>query len=181
MKKVLMLSLSILFLASCTKDDSMTFEKNRVGKLHGRMTVEQVRHALQDKKLSELKKVSGIVIQNQMEVSDEEGKQELILIFQPENDTLKLYAVEIISPEFKSTLGVSKTDTFEKWKQHHKIRKAERTLRHFVVFVDDLNATLEFTDEDLVSQAQNRTLINPDPDWVKKDARTKRLILFFSR
>ena len=181
MKKVLLVFVTMIFLFSCSNDKSIVISKNRVGNLSGKMTVDEVKAALQNDSISEIKGVSGIVKQSQMEVFDKEtGEKTMVLIFQPENDTLKLYAVEIISPRIKSEKGAGIAVPYGEWQKKHKIADAERTLRHLVVFVKDLNATLEFDNEDLVSEAQNRTLSEPDPDWVKKDAAPRRLIIFMN-
>jgi hypothetical protein len=181
MKRIVSVFVAMLILFSCSKNNDPTFSKNRLGKLSGKMKVDEVKSVLQNDSISELKEVSGVVKQSQMEVFDKEsGEKTMVLIFQPENDTLKLYAVEILSPEIKSEKGVGLASPYGEWQKKHKIADAERTLRHLVVFVNDLNATLEFDNEDLVSEAQNRSLSEPDPDWIKKEAPPRRLILFMN-
>jgi hypothetical protein len=171
---------SLLFTACHKPPDDYIFSKNRVGKLQGKISPEQARKILEKKfKISGLKKTEGIVSQKEMTVTDaKSGKPVMTLIFQSGKDTLQLYAVELISPEFISDRGIKRTDPFGKWQNAYKTGETERTLRHLVVFIKDLNATLEFNNEDLVDEARNRTLSKPDADWIKKDAVPRRVMIF---
>ncbi len=181
MKKYFFFFTLLVLISACHKDNSHVFSKNKVGELTGKMTPEEVRATLKNENLLDLKKVSGIVDQSIMEVTDEKtGRKQMILIFQPGKDTLELYAVEIVSPSFRSNKGMGLKNNFEQWRKNHRIKRAEKTLRHVVVYVDDLNAILEFNNEDLVDQARNKTLSEADIDWIQKDATPRRIILFMN-
>ncbi len=173
----------VLFVWSCSSKTEWTFEKNKLGEIQGKMPMPEVMQILKKSgdSLHKLKKISGIVEQFTLLVSDKKSEQaKYELIFEKGKDTLELTAIEILSPEIVSNKGVSIKDSYEKWKKSHQIGKADRTLRHLVIYVNDLNATLEFSESDLADEAQNRLISDPDPDWVKPEAVPKRLILFMT-
>ena len=145
------------------------------------MTMDEVKTALVQDSLSAPRKVSGVVEQQVVPVWDKDTHQKkLLLIFEPEKDSLGLYAIEILSPAYVSEKGAGLETPYSEWKKKHKITRAERTLRHVVVFVDDLNAILEFNNEDLVETAQYKTG-TPDPDWIKAEAKPTRIVLFMKK
>jgi len=181
MKLLRLFPLVIFLLGSCAKNSDKVFKAGEIGGLHGGMTVEQVKNVLSSDSLNAPKKVTGIVEQQVTEVVDRKtGEKKWLLIFEPQGDTLKLYAVEILSPEYVSEKGAGLETPYAEWKKKHKITRAERTLRHVVVFVDDLNAILEFNNDDLVETARHKTG-NPDPDWIKPDAKPSRIVLFMKK
>ncbi|NPA42723.1 MAG: hypothetical protein GXO27_01680 [Chlorobi bacterium] len=175
------MALGVALLWTCRNGEAeqFTFGRGYVGPYRGGMTPEEVKAVTENASLTDAGKESGIVDQHVWELRDPESdKVLLVLYFQPRGDTLRLHTVEVRSPRYRSERGVSPADPYRKWREKHRAARAARTLRHIVVFADDLNATLEFTDEDLTDNARHRRLSEPSPSWVKPDAVPRRVLVF---
>ncbi len=183
MQKNILFPLVFIFLMSaCSKEKKQTtFGKNHVGPVHSAIKPEQVNQLFTRDSIGKLEESQGIVQQKTQKIYDPKTGQPLLeLIFQNQGDSLQLHAIEIISKKYVSDKGVPAFAPLREWKSKHKLTKADRTLRHIIVYVDDINATLTFKEEDLPYNLQHRPLSKVDPDLIKKDARPSNVIVFFN-
>ncbi len=180
-KTVFFISFLLFIFISCSKENQkFEFGKNHVGPLRPGIQPGEVKSLFPNDSIGKLKEQNGIVTQKTLKIFDKKTGQPLLaLIFQNKDDSLKLHAVEILSKKYISERGVPAYAPFKDWKSKHKITKADRTLKHIIVYVDDLNATLTFTEEDLPYTAQHRPLTKVEPDWIKNNSKPANVTVFF--
>ncbi len=174
--------LSLLMLVAChSNDDAYLMGKNRLGKVHGGMGMEEVKQAYKDYKVEELTpQENDFLKQTKLKIFGKDEKEpELILFYEHRGDSLVLTAGEPLSPDFHTAEGVHIRDSYEQWRKHYEPGEVTRTLRHVVVSVPSLNMHLLFNEEDLPEAIQNRRDVALDGGSVKKSAKPEKVIVFF--
>ena len=186
MKKFPYLSMALfalLWLAACSKPgDNFRFGPGYVGPLHGHTAPDKLQALFPDDSIGRPEKVTGIETQTTVRIFEKgTGKPLLQLNYRSQDDTLALWAVEILSPRYHSEQGPGLQSSFAEWKKAYKPGRVETTLQHVVVFFPQLNATLSFGIDALADAAQHNPAVKPDVDAVKPGARAEALTVFLQK
>ncbi len=181
-RKLFFLLFTLTVTLSCTRqNETFTIDKNRLGKVRGLMSPEQVKNLYPNDSIEIIKPEEGDWLKQTKLIIHKKGEEGplMILFYEKQGDSMVLTAGEPADPAFTTVRGVKITDPYQKWTEKHKPSHVERTLRHVVVFLKDLNATLEFTEDDLPQTLQHNLSVQPDIHSIKKSAVPKRIIVFF--
>lgn len=151
-----LLLIAVFFqLISCNSNADFQVEKGRVGPLDSNTEVKDLKNIFAQDSLVK-KEQSSFLVFGDGQASEEyivysEGG-ELLLKIIPEDagDSISLIdRVEILSPLFKTDGDVGLGSTFEQVNFSHTINKAEKSLSSAVLFMDELNATMTLSKDDL--------------------------------
>lgn len=182
--KYLSIIILILFVASCqTKNNDFIIKNKQVGKLTDTTTIAQMKQLYQNDSI--VKKTEG---QTAFEPYDEywildKNTKEVLMVVVPKkmNDEQSVIKeVDIKSPKFKTEKGVGLDTDFGSFKQHHKIGRIDETFKYIVVFIDDLNATIDMPKGVVPLNAQNNTSIKIDETLIPDNTKIKDFIVFFN-
>jgi len=183
MKQLTILAL-ILLVASCqTKNNDFVIKNKQVGKLTDTTTIAQMKQLYQNDSI--VKKTEGqsaFEPYDEYRIMDKKTKEVLLVVIPKKmNDEQSLIKeVDIKSPKFKTEKGVGLDADFGSFKQHHKIGRVDETFKYIVVFIDDLNATIDMPKDVMPLNAQNNTAIKIDETLIPDHAKIKDFIVFLN-
>ena len=178
------LTLVLLLIASCqTKTNDFVIKNKQVGKLTDTTTVAQMKQLYQNDSI--VKKTHGETAfepYDEYAIIDKKTKETLMLVVpQKVNDEQSLLKhIEIKSPQFKTGKGISLASSFGEFKKQHKVGHIDETFKYIVVFIDDLNATINMPKDVLPLNAQHNSQIKIDETLIPDNAKIKDFIVFLN-
>ncbi len=184
MKKIIFLILTIAALTACqTKNDAFIIKNKQVGKLTDSTTVAQMKKLYQNDSI--VKKTHG---QSAFAPYDEytiidKPTHEVLMVVVPQkiNDEQSLLKqIDIRSPRFKTVKGVGLDSDFGTFKKNHKIGRIDETFKYIVIFIDDLNATIDMTKDVLPLNARNDRTIKIDETLIPDNSKIKHFVVFLN-
>jgi len=174
----------MLLIASCqTKNNDFIIKNKQVGKLTDTTTIAQMKELYRHDSI--VKKTEG---QTAFEPYDEywiidKNNKEVLMVVIPkkmDDDQSVIKEVDIKSSRFKTEKGVSLTSDFGDFIKHHKIGRIDETFKYIVVFIDDLNATIDMPKDVIPLNAQNDTRIKIDETLIPDNTKIRDFIVFFN-
>ncbi len=185
MRKIIIaiISLATVLSACQNKTDNYTIKNKQIGQITDTTTVAQLKKLYQNDSI--VKNTEG---QSAFEPYDEylvyDKKTKKILFtaipkkINDENSVLK--QIEIKSPLFKTEKGVNINSDFGTFKTRHQIGRIEETFKYIVVFIDDLNATIDMSKEVLPLNARNDSSIKIDETLIPDHSKIKHFVIFLN-
>ena len=174
----------ILLIASCqTKNNDFVIRNKQVGKLTDTTTIAQMKQLYQnDSIVKKTEKKTAFKPYDEYRIIDKKTKEVLLVVIPKKmNDEQSLIKeVDIKSPKFKTEKGVGLNADFGSFKQHHTIGRVDETFKYVVVFIDDLNATIDMPKDVIPLNAQNNTAIKIDETLIPDNAKIKDFVVFFN-
>jgi len=183
MKNFIILIL-LIFLVSCqTENNNFIIKNKQVGHITDTTTVAQMKVLYKNDSIA--KNSHG---ETAFEPFDEyqiidkiTGETLLVVIPKKVNDEQsKIKQVEIKSSLFKTENGVNLNSDFGTFKTNHKIGRIDETFKYIVVFIDDLNATIDMTKDVLPLNARNDSRISIDETLIPDHAKINHFVVFFN-
>ena len=174
----------ILLIISCqTENNDFIIKNKQVGKLTDTTTIAQMKQLYQNDSI--VKKTEG---QTAFEPYDEyliidKSSKQILMVVVPKkmNDNQSVIKeVDIKSPRFKTEKGVGLDSNFGDFVKHHKIGRIDETFKYIVVFIDDLNATIDMPKDVIPLNAQNDTRIKIDETLIPDNTKIRDFIVFFN-
>ncbi len=183
MKYFSSIALMLLIFSCQTENNDFIIKNKQVGKLTDTTTIAQMKQLYRNDSI--VKKTEG---QTAFEPYDEyriidKRTKEVLMVVVPKkmNDEQSVIKeVDIKSPKFKTEKGVGLDSDFKSFKQHHKIGRVDETFKYIVVFIDDLNATIDMAKDVIPLNAQNNTTIKIDETLIPDNTKIKDFIVFFN-
>ena len=140
MKKLLLLSISIVCLASCAKkEDPFLIQKDQIGKLYQDITVQQLDSVFANDSLVKRIGEGDFVQAGDVKylIFEKGGKQLLTLTPRQQHDeNEKIKTIQIHDPRFKTDKGLTLKSTFKDIRENYKIKHIHNTFRNILVTVD---------------------------------------------
>ena len=172
----------VLSLWHCRKEESKQIALNRVGQITGQTDYDGLKQLFPNDSVGHLEKTIGLETQRKVDIYDgKTKKRKLDIIYKQKGDTLQMLAVEVWDPSYRTAEGLNVQAPYGEWKKHYPISRVETTLRHVVVFIPALNATLVFPYDALAQNAQHNPSIKPDADSIRPDAVPEVITVFFEK
>ncbi len=184
MKKLTLIVALIIIFASCQNQNNDYIIKNKqVGKITDTTTVAQMKDLYKNDSI--VKKTEGESAFNAYDeytIIDKKTNNVLLLVTpQRINDeTSKISRVDVKSDLFKTQKGTNLHSDFGTFKKNHKIGKIEETFKYLLIFVDDLNATIDMSKDVLPLNARNDSSIKVDETMIPDDAKIKHFVVFLN-
>lgn len=169
-----------LAITSCRKNDPFLVEKYHAGPVDSTTTLNRLPALFPSDSIGQPHSVKGLHPQTAVSIYKTGSREPVMEIyFTGTGDSLKLHAVEISDDSYHTARGLRVTSPFKEWRRKYRIDRVETSLRHVVVFVPELRATLVFPYDALAQTAQYRVPENPGPEIIKPGARPESIVLFF--
>ncbi|NPA46538.1 MAG: hypothetical protein GXO24_04910 [Chlorobi bacterium] len=174
--------LLVFFLWQCSHEQAMKIEKGHLGPVDAKTDSLSLKRIFKADSLGKIETSTGLETQETLPVYDRQsGREKLRFTFREQKDSIYLYAVEVTDPQYKTAKGLSVETPYGEWKKNYRISRVETTLRHVVVFLPELNATLIFPYDALADNAQHNPAVRPDESSLKPEAKPVSIILFFRK
>jgi uncharacterized protein Veg len=184
MRKLLYLFIVSAVFSACQKNENIYIIKNKqVGKLTDTTTIAGMKKLYQnDSIVKNTKGQSAFEPYDEYVIYDKKSKKALLTvipkIMNDENSLIK--RVEINSPLFKTGKKVGLDSDFGSFKTNHKIGRIDETFKYIVVFIDDLNATIDMNKDVLPLNARNDSSIKIDKTLIPDHSKIKHFVVFFN-
>jgi len=184
MKKIVILISLFIFISACQqKENKYIIKHKQVGKITDTTTITQFKKLYKNDSI--VKKTLG---QHAFEPFDEyivyeKNTGEVLMTVIPKitnNENSIIKRVEIKSPKFKTEKGVNLLSDFSSFKKNHKIGHIDETFKYIVIFIDDLNATIDLSKDVLPLNAQNNDRIKIDETLIPDHSKIKHFIIFLN-
>ncbi len=184
MKKIIFILLIIAAFTACQSNNGRFVIKNKqVGNLTDSTTVAQMKQLYQnDSIVKKSHQQTAFAPYDEYTIYDKSNK-EILLVVTPVkiNDEQSIIKqVEIKSPRFKTEKGVNLNSKFVDFKKHHKIGHIDETFKHIVIFIDDLNATIDMNKDVLPLNARNDRTIKIDETLIPDNAKINHFVVFLN-
>ncbi|SEC93398.1 hypothetical protein SAMN04489761_4010 [Tenacibaculum sp. MAR_2009_124] len=181
--KTLAVVLVSLTLIQCS-NNKFDVSKGKVGKLTTKTTIQEIDAIFAKdsivKILSEGDKGQlSIGDDDKYEVYEKGGKHLLTIVPQEQLDsTSTIKSIEIFDERFQTISGLNINSDFQQINANNKISKVETTFSSATLFIDDLNATISISKEDLGLKdfGSRKVSIDQIPDLAK----IKSLTIWFN-
>ncbi len=184
MKKIILTGLILVGLAACqTKTNDLIIKNKQVDKLTDSTTVGQMKQLYQnDSIVKHTQGASAFEPYDEYTIIDKKSKEVLMVVIPQKmnDDQSVIKQVEIKSPRFKTEKGVGLDSDFGSFKQNHKIGRIDETFKYIVVFIDDLNATIDMPKDVLPLNARNDSSIKIDETLIPDHSKIKHFVVFLN-
>ena len=174
----------MLIFASCqNQNNDFVIRNKQVGKITDTTTVAQMKELYKSDSI--VKKTEGESAFNAYDeytIIDKNTKKVLLVVTpQRINDnTSKISRVDIKSDLFKTQKGTNLHSNFGNFKKNQQIGKIEETFKYLLIFIDDLNATIDMSKDVLPLNARNDSSIKVDQTMIPDDAKIKHFVVFIN-
>ncbi len=185
MKQTLSIVLLIsLFMFSCQKENKdFIIAKKQVGKITDSTKIKELKTIFgQDSIAKNTEGQGAFEAYDEYTVYDKKTHKPLLVIIPQKtgDDESLVKQVEILDGKFKSDKGISFNSKFGEIKKAHKIGKVDESFKYLVIYLDDLNATIDIKKNVLPLDAQNNPGLKIDETMIPDDAKIKHFIVFFN-
>lgn len=184
MKKIILFGLILMGLAACqTKNNDFVIKNKQVGKLTDSTTVAQMKQLYKnDSIVKTTQGESAFEPYDEYTIIDKKNKEVLLVAIPKKinDDNAVLKQVEIKSPRFKTDKGVGLNSDFASFKQQHKVGRIDETFKYIVIFIDDLNATIDMPKDVVPLNARNDSSIKIDETLIPDHSKIKHFVVFLN-
>ena len=171
-------------LSACQKNENLYLIKNKqVGKLTDTTTIARMKELYQnDSIVKNTKGQSAFEPFDEYIIYDKKTKKSLLRVIPKviDDETAVIKQVEITSPLYKTEKNVSLESDFGSFKKNHTIGRIDETFKYIVVFIDDLNATIDMSKDVLPLNARNDSSIKIDKTLIPEHSKIKHFVVFFN-
>ncbi len=183
MKYLSLISLFVIITSCQTQNNDFIIKNRQVGKLTDSTTVAQMKQLYQNDSI--VKKTQGNAAfdpYDEYTIIDRKSKSVLMVVIPKKinDETSILKQVDIKSPKFQTEKGVNLNATFGDFKAKHKIGRIDETFKHIVVFIDDLNATIDLDKDVIPLNARNDSSIKIDETLIPDHSKIKDFVVFLN-
>ncbi len=183
-QKISILVILTLAILSCTqKNTDFLISKKQVGKITDSTKVKDLKALFKnDSLIKNTEGQSAFEAYDEYTLYDKKTKKPVLIIVptKPNDDNSLIKTVEIINDKFKTDKGISINSNFKDFKQSHKVGKVDESFKYLVVYIDDLNATVDIKKSELPLEAQNNPSIKVDATIIPENAKIKHFIVFIN-
>jgi len=184
MKKIIIILIITAGFTACqTKTNDYLITNKQVGKLTDSTTVAQMKELYQnDSIVKTTQGQSAFEPFDEYTIIDKKDKEVLMVVVpQKMNDEQSvLKQINIKSPKFKTVNGVGIDSDFGSIKKNHKIGRIDETFKYIVVFIDDLNATIDMSKDVIPLNARNDSSIKIDETLIPDHSKIKDFVVFLN-
>lgn len=183
-KRISILAFISLLTFSCTKDEDKPFliSATQVGKLQKNTKINELNAVFENDSI--VKQTSGpeqLRSTDEIKIYDKEGKA--LLDLEPLQDfdsTSTIGYVRILDPRYETKSGLNISSTFKDVVENYTISRIENTINSAVVFLDEINAYLTISKEELPSSlrydTESKIMVSQIPD----DAKIKYFMIYWN-
>jgi len=171
------------FTACQTKTNDYLIANKQVGKLTDSTTVAQMKELYKnDSIVKTTQGQSAFEPFDEYTIIDKKDKEVLMVVVpQKMNDEQSvLKQIDIKSPKFKTAKGVGIDSDFGSFKKNHKIGHIDETFKYIVVFIDDLNATIDMPKDVIPLNARNDSSIKIDQTLIPDHSKIQDFVVFLN-
>ncbi len=171
------------FTACQTEQTQYIIKNKQVGKLTDSTTVAQMKELYKnDSIVKNTEGQSAFEPYDEYVIFDKTTQKPLCVVIPKErnNEQSVIKQVEIKSPLFKTEKGVGLNSDFGTFKQNHKIGRIDETFKYIVVFIDDLNATIDMKKDVIPLNARNDSSIKIDETLIPDHSKINHFVVFLN-
>ena len=179
------ITLALVLIVSCQtiSNNDFIIKNKQVGKLTDTTTIAQLKLLYQNDSI--VKNTYGKAAfepYDEYTIIDKKSKNILLVVVpQKINDEQSVIKyIEIKSPKFKTEKGVNLASSFGDFKKQHKVGRVDETFKHIVVFIDDLNATINMPKDVIPLNAQHNPNIKVDKTLIPDNVKIKDFVVFLN-
>ncbi|HFX18069.1 MAG TPA: hypothetical protein ENK64_02895 [Flavobacteriales bacterium] len=183
MKILSIVSLLVLLTACQNKTNEFAIAHKQVGKITDTTTVAQMKQLYQNDSIVKTTEGAGAFEPYDEYIIIDKNTKDVLMVVIPKkinDEQSKIKRVEIKSPKFKTDKGVGLSSSFGDFKKHHKIGRIDETFKYIVVFIDDLNATINMPKDVIPLNARNDSSIKVDETLIPDQSKIKDFIVFIN-
>jgi len=182
-KSTFIVALMVVFASCQNQNNDFVLKNKQVGKITDTTTIAQMKELYKNDSI--VKKTEGESAFNAYDeytIIDKNTKKALMVVSpQRINDeTSKISRVDIKSDLFKTKNGISLHSNFGAFKKNQKIGEIEETFKYLLIYIDDLNATIDMSKDVLPLNARNDSSIKVDQTMIPDDANIKHFVIFMN-
>ena len=183
MKKIFIFLLILTISACSKKEEKFVISNKQVGKITDSTRVKDLKTLFKNDSI--VKKTEGegaFEPYDEYVIYDKKQKTPLLTVIpvKPKDEDSKIRQVEILDNRYQTIHGIHLHTNFGELRKSHKIGKIEKTFRYIVVYVDDLNATVDIEQTELPLNAQHNRSIKIDETIIPNQAKIKHFIVFIN-
>jgi hypothetical protein len=182
-KFILLLSIAVVFSSCGTKTNDFVIKNKQVGKLSDSTTIASMKKLYEnDSIVKNTEGQSAFEAYDEYTIYDKKTKKPLMTVVPVKinDEQSKIKRIEIKSDLFKIEKGVGLTSNFGMFSKNHKLNKIEETFKYIVVFIDDLDATIDMTKDVLPLNSRNDSSIKIDKTMIPDNSKIKHFVMFFN-
>jgi len=184
MRNIIILISILAGLTACQQNENPYIIKNKqVGKITDTTTVAQMKELYKnDSIVKNTEGQSAFEPYDEYIIYDKTGHQILFTAIPKKiNDEQSVIKqIEIKSPKFKTEKGVNIQSDFGAFRNNHQIGRIDETFKYIVVFIDDLNATIDMSKDVLPLNARNDSSIKIDETLIPDHSKIKHFVVFIN-
>ena len=183
MKKILIFLLILAIGACSQKEDKFVIANKQVGKITDSTRVKDLKTLFKNDSI--IKKTEGegaFEPYDEYLIYDKKQNKAILTVIPVKagDENSKIRQVEILDNKFHTNKGINLKSTFGELKKMHKIGKIDKSFKYIVVFIDDLNATVDINKTELPLNAQNNRSIKIDETIIPDKAGFKHFVVFIN-
>jgi len=182
-KYLILLAIAIVFTSCETKTSDFVIKNKQVGKLTDSTTVASMKKLYaSDSIVKNTEGQSAFEAYDEYTIIDKKTKKPLLVVvpIKVNDEQSKIKRIEIKSDLYKTAKGVGLTSNFGMFSKNHKLNRIEETFKYIVVFVDDLNATIDMTKDVLPLNSRNDSSIKIDKTMIPDNSKIKHFVMFLN-
>ena len=182
-KYIILLAITIIFSSCETKTNDFIIKNKQVGKLTDSTTIASMKKLYaNDSIIKNTEGQSAFEAYDEYTIIDKKTKKPLLLVVpvKQKDENSKIKRIEILSDQFKTEKGASLSSTFGTFNTQHQLGKLEETFKYIVVFIDDINATIDMTKDVLPLNSRNDSSIKIDKTMIPDNSKIKHFVVFLN-
>jgi len=182
-KYIILLAITIIFSSCETKTNDFIIKNKQVGKLTDSTTIASMKKLYaNDSIIKNTEGQSAFEAYDEYTIIDKKTKNPLLLVVpvKQKDENSKIKRIEILSGQFKTDKGVSLSSSFGDFNTHHKLGRLDETFKYIVVFIDDLNATIDMTKDVIPLNSRNDSSIKIDKTMIPDNSKIKHFVVFLN-
>ena len=184
MKKILILLLGFALFTACqTKSDEFVIKNKQVGKLTDSTTVAQMKVIYQnDSIVKNTEGQSAFEPYDEYSIIDKKSNKTLLVVVPVKtgDDSSLIKYIEIKSELFHTDKGINLQSNFGEISKQQKIGKVDQSFKYIVVYLDDLNATVNLPKDVLPLSVRNDRSIKMEATLIPDSAKLKSFVVFLN-
>lgn len=172
-----------LTLVSCNSSSKFEIEKGKVGKVNTKTTIEELKNIFKNDSivtnLSEGEFSNNFQEDDEYKIYEKGGKHLLTIIPKQQLDsTSTIKSIEIHDNRFTTKTSLNLNTTFSEINANNNINKIESTFSTAILFINDLNATVAISKEELGMKgfSTQKVTLEQIPDLAK----IKSFVIWFN-
>ena len=182
-KSIILLAIAIIFSSCQTKPNNFVIKNKQVGLLTDSTTIASMKKLYKnDSIVKDTEGQSAFEAYDEYTIIDKTTKKPLMVVVPVKvNDEQSLIKrIEIRNDKFTTEKGVKLSSNFGAIAKQHKLGRIDETFKYIVVYIDDLNATIDMTKDVLPLNSRNDASIKIDKTLIPDNAKIKHFVMFLN-